>query len=833
MFGRLVVWLLGVLLLGGVVWGFNYSNTSFSSAGVGLVLNVSDSLVAFNVSNSSYSMFLDQVSFSNPAQSGLYNLSFNLSLLGSYNALDLPYASYNDSRRFVFDYGFVYAPFVLTNLSYYFSFDSGFGADRGGFDGVGGGDAVINDTVFLLGAGVSCNNTGYVNLSGVRLNEYNASAVRVWVRLKQAGVSGSVVGDLEGHGWRLYLNNGVPRFSDYWSAGNGVDLNADGGLTPIVWHQLVGVINGTSSSLYVDGVLNKTGVAVSVNDNYKPAYLCADPDASGNPSLFFNGNVDELGVWNRSLSSAEVLADFNGRVGSNPLASDADIDVVSANLFGVGCAGRPAYVYYPNGSDLVFPVGSYSCSNSWAGFDLSLPVGVTSVSFNQSVSPLVQANFSVPSGFQNFSVNISMRCVTDYFSNASYSMSFNGVSFFNGTLDNGSVVFNVTTARDGVNYVVGECVTPFGNASVNYSAVVYAKTLFLWDEVGNVPFNVSGVNVSGVKVFFDDNSSLFDFQDNGVSYVNFTSGVNDKLRVELSYADGGVIIRYVDVSLVGDLRVCANEGGVLHIPQFILSGTQRRVLMKNVFSSCYVAADYTRFGVGTGFMLKAWTIDSLYSLFAFDNDGNEYLLSSLDGSVSSDIQLDSLIISNSLTDLTVLQDALVISKDEDVGTQVIIYYANPGNDNSGVSLVVKNLDTNAVVLSESGFSSPNNFTVFFNFATLSNVSNGTVFQAILTATRSDGSVSVIKKYFNGMARTIYVTSKVAFLVSFLLVLFGMTMTVARLAFSWLGVVVIVSAIGLLAVSPLVWYTLFLMAVEFIMLVYVVIVMTMQGPQTVT
>jgi hypothetical protein len=103
-----------------------------------------------------------------------------------------------------------------------------------------------------------------------------------------------------------------------WIDANGhVNLGAAGGgnfdsltvLTP-GWHQVTGIINGSASKIYIDGVdRTPTGVNVNVTSSSQNLIIgAARNNASNAYSAFFNGLIDEVRVYNRALSPAEIQA---------------------------------------------------------------------------------------------------------------------------------------------------------------------------------------------------------------------------------------------------------------------------------------------------------------------------------------------------------------------------------------------------------------------------------------------------------------------------------------------------------------------------------------------
>jgi len=82
------------------------------------------------------------------------------------------------------------------------------------------------------------------------------------------------------------------------------------------WVHIVGVINGTSSS---DGKIYYNGVAQSASFSSggspaSPASANIRIGAISSSQYFFNGFIDEVRIYNRTLSAAEINASMNGQV---------------------------------------------------------------------------------------------------------------------------------------------------------------------------------------------------------------------------------------------------------------------------------------------------------------------------------------------------------------------------------------------------------------------------------------------------------------------------------------------------------------------------------------
>lgn len=510
---------------------------------------------------------------------------------------------------------------------------------------------------------------------------------------------------------------------------------------------------------------------------------------------------------------------------SNNTANTFINGVKNNNLsFVVNCTSfSDVFVYrnYTHGVEGLFNIsfnGTYQSGLDSEVFELN-----SSNFTSDLVNPSVFGNFSIVDGFvSSKDINISLNCTDGITPLLLYNVTYNDNNIFYGNKSNSSLQENTTTLEDGVIELFFSCSDFFGSRNDSISDVAYSNTLYLIDEVDNTLFDPA--NVSSARVYFDDNSSFYDFKAAGKSSVNFTSLDMDKLRFEVVYSDGTVITRFVDVSLDftnGNIRVCANKEGVTHFEQLVISSTDTRpVIIHNIFSNCVIAQDYTRFAYQDAFVLKAFTVSSLYSLFTYDDRNEQLFLASLDGSISSFINLDTLEFSQTPYNLNILGDGLSFQKSDT--NEVTIYYENLNDNNLDLSLVITRLDTDSVVFTQSSFSDKNKFTLIFDYSTLSNVTENTLFKLSLNKTTADGEIT-INRYFNTAGKTGLLKAEVAFMISFSLIFIGLTFVITRTAFSWFGIIVSIAAIGIATLGINTWYILFLESMEVIVLIYVLIV----------
>lgn len=92
-------------------------------------------------------------------------------------------------------------------------------------------------------------------------------------------------------------------------------------LTAGTWYHIVTTYDGTNSRIYVNGVLQATA-AQSGNGSGTTTSRFFIMNSTQTTTLYFSGLVDEVGIWNRAVTSAEVVQLYGAGFGyAYPLSS--------------------------------------------------------------------------------------------------------------------------------------------------------------------------------------------------------------------------------------------------------------------------------------------------------------------------------------------------------------------------------------------------------------------------------------------------------------------------------------------------------------------------------
>lgn len=494
---------------------------------------------------------------------------------------------------------------------------------------------------------------------------------------------------------------------------------------------------------------------------------------------------------------------------------------------GPSCVNRTVITYastytHPYEGNFSFQWGI----NSTLGNFLNATTAIFNFTSDLNAPVITILNITSAEGFINGTTNITMQCTDTISPTLEYTLTFNGVVTARQNVTAGSTIVNTTTAAEGDNTLVGRCRDALYTTTNTTTLSIYFRLLALIDERNNVPFNLA--NVTSARVYFDDNSSFYDFKATNRTTVNFTGLGTTKLRFELGYSSGAIVTRYVDIALEpGVLRVCANPEGVTHYEQLIVSSSQRPVTVRNIFSQCVIAQDYTRFAFQDAFSLRMFTIAMPYYMYTEDG-GEQTFLAAIDGGLQqSYINLDTLEFSQQEYDLNILGTSMSFRK---IGNDTIeIYYNNLRQEIASLTATIYRMDNATSLFSTSTFSNPNEWTIYFNYSAISGINDTVQFKIDLSGLKTNGDPVDETFYFNIFGSSGKFRAPFAFVIAFLLMLFGLSFAASNLTFSWFGIIILLMVQVILGMAVATWYITFAQAIDAILLVYIFIALIQKNP----
>jgi hypothetical protein len=345
--------------------------------------------------------------------------------------------------------------------------------------------------------------TNYVNTNYAPANVNNGYTICLWFDSDDATISarqdifgetGTNVAD-----WRLSIETDEQaqvRIRD-----DTLSLTTLEGTTTVAgngWHYICSTYNETSTTahLYIDGSQQDSDAA-TLNSDFTPIwdFFIGARNDGGNDANNFDGTIDEVGIWNRALSPAEVTLLWNGGNG-NPYSNWSGTPSNKFEITGFDAnTATPintftANVTLPNGTTQQYSTTNGSITTTIDNAD-ALIVNISAYATNYVPYTLnaydssadLAINFSTywqlrahdlytGTALNTFSANITYQGVTNPYTTST--------GLINTTIPINSSNLNITIAA--TNYYPVTLTNYYPNASLNQS-LFQAQITFIGKEV--------------------------------------------------------------------------------------------------------------------------------------------------------------------------------------------------------------------------------------------------------------------------------------------------------------------------------------------------------------
>jgi uncharacterized protein (DUF362 family) len=234
--------------------------------------------------------------------------------------------------------------------------------------------------------------------------------VEAWIKPSSAPIQYSEIVDRElgaGGGYSFILNN--DRLINFY-VGDGTDWAFTLGTTPLqddLWYYVVGVADGSTLRIYVNGVQEGTPVTQGAPTNTNPLALRIGRGC-GALLRWFNGTIDEVRISNRALPPGEIAANFatglpEGTYYWNVAASDGQNETASeTRLFYIGAAAGPLIPTLISPANLAVigddtPTFTWSATAGTGGtYTLQYALDDAFTTGVETISGITEATYTVP-----------------------------------------------------------------------------------------------------------------------------------------------------------------------------------------------------------------------------------------------------------------------------------------------------------------------------------------------------------------------------------------------------------------------------------------------------
>jgi Chondroitinase B/Concanavalin A-like lectin/glucanases superfamily len=269
-----------------------------------------------------------------------------------------------------------YSPLVITNLPpntnsliAYLAFNDGTANDSSGNSNDGtlmNGAAIVSDATrgkVLVLDGID----DYVDLgngASLDLSDDNEATIAAWVKVALSHNHNTILSKGEWKDCYSLLIKGDTTPKDQLWTGNDTSVFSGSAISTNVWTHVAVTINGSLANFYINGQLagaanqNRGGLI----DNTTNSVCLGREQYSGSLPAgrwFFNGELDDVRLYNRVLSPAEIQSVVVGSVPPQPYI--AGVVTSNGNLVFAGTNGMPnaSYVVLTS-TNLALPVSNWT-----------------------------------------------------------------------------------------------------------------------------------------------------------------------------------------------------------------------------------------------------------------------------------------------------------------------------------------------------------------------------------------------------------------------------------------------------------------------------------------
>src|SRR4026207_2518322 len=177
----------------------------------------------------------------------------------------------------------------------------------------------ISSSILILNfqSAFSQNEISYLDVNSTSTAQLSKFSVAAWFKTSTDYNSNAFIvnkaGASDNLNYAIWMTNAEKVGAGFeTSSGNAIFATSPLSYSDGKWHYAVVTFDGTTITLYLDGLPVGTRIASGIPDSggEEPIRMGANSDGLSN---FFVGNVDEIRVWNAALTAQQVAEAYNGQ----------------------------------------------------------------------------------------------------------------------------------------------------------------------------------------------------------------------------------------------------------------------------------------------------------------------------------------------------------------------------------------------------------------------------------------------------------------------------------------------------------------------------------------
>jgi hypothetical protein len=129
--------------------------------------------------------------------------------------------------------------------------------------------------------------------------------------------------------------------------GSNFDIGA-GGYSAMTWHHVVVTFNGSIVKSYINGQQVDSAIrSVTIQTSSIPLRF-GRRGGAGIYNNWFDGNIDDIAIWNRALTQCEIQDLYHAQLGSQAISAGADQSICSGDAVTLNGSGGSSYQWNNN-----------------------------------------------------------------------------------------------------------------------------------------------------------------------------------------------------------------------------------------------------------------------------------------------------------------------------------------------------------------------------------------------------------------------------------------------------------------------------------------------------
>ncbi|TYA56046.1 choice-of-anchor D domain-containing protein [Formosa maritima] len=161
--------------------------------------------------------------------------------------------------------------------------------------------------------------TNYIDMEDALDLNATAFTISAWVKRESGSLNKSILSKrdapyTEGYDFKI---NASGNFEVSWySSGTKQSITSNTIIPENTWHHLAIIYQSTTAKLYIDGVLDIQSSKTDPDNNTNQSFYIGAASKLA-PEAFFNGNIDEVRVWNTAITEGQLRYIMNQEIEEN------------------------------------------------------------------------------------------------------------------------------------------------------------------------------------------------------------------------------------------------------------------------------------------------------------------------------------------------------------------------------------------------------------------------------------------------------------------------------------------------------------------------------------